>query len=297
MAEAQAEEPLYFAAADRARLEPHLPPPPPPSSSSHHHASSDTDPDSDAHSPLPFATLTFATSLDSALALGPGIRTALSGPQSKAMTHYLRSRHDAILVGVGTAIADDPGLNCRLAAADDGNPPHALTSSHSKITSRQPRPFVVDPRLRWDFTAQSKVLRLVREGKGLAPYIITLKKEPSAHKRDVLEAVGGKIITLDAVSESTHALDWHAILAAVRREGLRSIMIEGGGEVINSLLGANATLVDSVIVTIAPTWLGQGGVTVCPPRTRGADAPVARLSNTTWLPLGDDVVLCGKIAP
>ena len=63
---------------------------------------------------LPFVTLTFATSLDSALSLAPGAQTALSGPQSKAMTHYLRSRHDGIMVGVGTAIADNPSLNCRI---------------------------------------------------------------------------------------------------------------------------------------------------------------------------------------
>ena len=63
---------------------------------------------------LPFVTLTFATSLDSALSLAPGTQTALSGPQSKAMTHFLRSEHDAIMVGVGTAVADNPSLNCRL---------------------------------------------------------------------------------------------------------------------------------------------------------------------------------------
>ncbi|KAJ6144622.1 hypothetical protein N7470_008517 [Penicillium chermesinum] len=87
--------------ADRAFLETHLP-----------SSRSTSRPD------LPFTTLTFATSLDSALALAPGTRTVLSGPQSKAMTHYLRSRHDGILIGVGTALADDPGLNCRIAGEE-----------------------------------------------------------------------------------------------------------------------------------------------------------------------------------
>ena len=81
----------------------------------------------------------------------------------------------------------------------------------------------------------------------------------------------------------------------MRQEGLRSIMIEGGGKVINSLLGEDADLVNSVIVTIAPIWLGQGGVTVSPPRAN-VDRPVARLSDTTWMPLGADVVLCGRVA-
>ncbi|KAI0457617.1 dihydrofolate reductase-like domain-containing protein [Xylaria acuta] len=294
-----AEAPLHFSAADRKRLESHLPPPRSPS----HPKDTDSPPFSPV---LPFITLTFATSLDSALALGPGIRTALSGPQSKAMTHYLRSRHDAICVGVGTAIADDPGLNSRLAdvgaPVTDGVAVEGERSGRNDITARQPRPVIIDPRLRWDFTAQSKVMRLAREGKGLAPYIVTLEKEPSTYKRGILEGAGGKFIILEAEharqggSSGTQRLDWRVILSAVRQEGLRSIMIEGGAEIINSLLGENANLVDSVIVTIAPTWLGQGGVTVSPPRTLGADRPVARLSDTMWLPLGDDVVLCGKIA-
>ncbi|KAJ8126802.1 hypothetical protein O1611_g6835 [Lasiodiplodia mahajangana] len=300
-----AETPLYFPEVERQRLEPHLPPA---------QFSSHTDPSSSSSSSptpaLPFVTLTFATSLDSALALGPGIRTALSGPQSKAMTHYLRSRHDAICVGVGTAIADDPGLNSRLATtvsqvSGEGSHGMAGVSSASDdgtITAHQPRPIIIDPHLRWDFTAQSKVMRLAREGNGLAPYIVTLEKEPPTHKKRILEDVGGKFITLDVehtdVNEASSArrFDWHVVLSAVRQEGLRSIMIEGGGEIINSLLSENASLVDSVIVTIAPIWLGKGGVTVSPARTLGADRPVAKLSNTTWIPLGDDVVLCGRIA-
>ncbi|KAI0100603.1 dihydrofolate reductase-like domain-containing protein [Nemania sp. FL0031] len=278
-----AETPLYFPEVSRQRLEPHLPP-------------THTDP-SPSSPTLPFVTLTFATSLDSALALGPGIRTALSGPQSKAMTHYLRTRHDAICVGVGTAVADDPGLNSRLATTTNT----AATVSHRSGEAtgvggaHQPRPIIIDPRLRWDFTAQSKVMRLARQGNGLAPYILTLEEEPPAHKKKILEEAGGKFIVLRA-GHSGDRFDWRAILSAVRQEGLRSIMIEGGGDIINSLLSENASLVDSVIVTIAPIWLGKGGVTVSPVRTLGADRPVARLSNTTWIPLGDDVVLCGRIA-
>lgn len=307
-----AEAPLYFPAAERQRIEPHLPPIP----FSLHPETTDSSSSSSTSSALPFVTLTFATSLDSALALGPGIRTALSGPQSKAMTHYLRSQHDAICVGVGTAIADDPGLNSRLATGDDdllrgsdgsvhdgtGCDGEGESKSKGTVTAHQPRPIVIDPRLRWDFTSHSKVMRLAREGKGLAPYVVTLEKEPPAQKKSILEDVGGKFIILNTESgdedtaAGTHRLDWRVILSAVRQEGLRSIMIEGGAEVINSLLSENANLVNSVIVTIAPLWLGKGGVTVSPPRTVGADRPVARLSDTTWIPLGDDVVLCGKIA-
>ncbi|KAI8633326.1 bacterial bifunctional deaminase-reductase [Xylariaceae sp. FL1651] len=317
-----AEAPLFFPSAEAQRLEPHLPPQSQPSSGAAQHSLPPL---------LPFVTLTFATSLDSMLALGPGIRTALSGPQSKAMTHYLRSRHDAICIGVGTAIADDPGLNCRLAAAGPG-PKRGSIGEHvdvdggtdegvggggggggnerasDGVTDRQPRPIIVDPHLRWDFTADSKVMRLARAGKGLAPYIVTLEREPAAPKKKLLGELGGKFIFLlphqaqstdvahSAEGSHPQRFDWRAILSAVRAEGLRSIMIEGGGEVINSLLGEDTGLVDSVIVTIAPTWLGQGGVVVSPSRKASADRPVARLTDTAWMPLGEDVVLCGRIA-
>ncbi|KAI0848308.1 putative riboflavin biosynthesis protein Rib7 [Daldinia vernicosa] len=305
------------------RLEPHLPPLLPKSS---------REEDASSSSKLPFVTLTFATSLDSALSLGPGIRTALSGPKSKAMTHHLRSRHDAICVGVGTAIADDPGLNCRLAAdappletsptgdtagvgallglASISTKQSVIDETNSAVTARQPRPIVIDPRLRWDFTSSSKVMKLARAGKGLAPYIITAIPNPPEDKKKLLQDHGGKFIILtqpqNAVSDSdvgpnNRRFDWRAILAAVRNEGLQSIMIEGGGEVINSLLSQeNSQLIDSVIITIAPTWLGQGSVVVSPPRSvnhDGTPSPVARLSNITYMPLGEDLVLCGNVAP
>ncbi len=79
------------------------------------------------------------------------------------------------------------------------------------------------------------------------------------------------------------------------------MMIEGGSAVINSLLEpAYQPLIDSVIVTIAPTWLGQGGVVVSPKRNfdeGGEPIPAARLTGVMWYPLGEDVVLCGKVKP
>ena len=89
---------LRFPESDRAFLQPYLQPENPVIN----------------ESGFPHVTLTYATSMDSSLTLAPGMQTILSGPESKAMTHYLRSKHDAIVIGVGTATADDPGLNCRL---------------------------------------------------------------------------------------------------------------------------------------------------------------------------------------
>lgn len=253
-------EQLTFPAADARKLTPYLPP-------------QDT-----ADPSRPFVTLTFATSLDSSLSLAPGTRTRLSGPESKAMTHYLRSRHDAICVGVGTAAADDPALNCRIAGCES-----------------QPRPVVLDPRGRWCAGAGSKVLETARAGRGKAPLVVTGVRDRLAYA-DVLEGAGGGVVRVGV--DDRGRFSWRETLEALGREGIRSVMVEGGGVVINSLLDpANHDLIDSVIVTIAPTWLGQGGVVVSPERVHeaGNAIPAARLSDVSWNPLGEDVVLCGRL--
>jgi 2,5-diamino-6-(ribosylamino)-4(3H)-pyrimidinone 5'-phosphate reductase len=204
------------------------------------------------------------------------------------MTHFLRAHHDAILVGAGTAVADDPGLNSRL-----------------RDQRRQPRPIVLDPRGKWAVHEGSKVVRIAREGKGLGPWVLVADDHGDGTsvavdeaRRRVVEEVGGRYIPLEARAEGGR-FEWADVLGLLKREGLESVMVEGGGEVINSLLASPGNeLVDSVIVTIAPTWLGQGGVVVSPPRTVGEDGQPAqpvRLTGVKWCPLGEDVVLCGKI--
>lgn len=289
--------------------------------------------------PKPFTTLTFATSLDSALSLGPGLRTALSGPKSKAMTHYLRACHDAIVIGVGTAIADDPGLNCRIAPLPISKLEDQEDEQEIEHLNNHPRPIIIDPTLRWSFTSESKVLRLAREGKGLAPWVITTKKNiesASPSKRQLLESLGGKFIPLkpievetrsrtgvrvgedivlskimdyESTTSSTSTIPWTTILSTLATEGIRSVMIEGGGGVINTLLSpeplsssgkpssveCNQALIDSLILTISPLWLGRGGVVVSPERRKPDVSATQRLKEVKWLPMGEDVVMCGRL--
>ncbi|KAJ8131438.1 hypothetical protein O1611_g2189 [Lasiodiplodia mahajangana] len=267
---------MEFPEADREFLEPHLPP-------------------RDGSSPrpdCPFVTLTFATSLDSSLTLSPGVPTAISGPQSKAMTHYLRSRHHGILIGVGTAVADDPSLNCRIIG---------VGGYGGEGLDGQPRPIILDPTARWDFTSNSKLFKLCREGRGRPPWIITSLQNPPPEKTALLKEYGGMYITMQTVRPDvgSHRFDWHDLLVTLKKHGLDSVMVEGGGKVINSLLEPqDMAQISSVIVTIAPTWLGQGGVVVSPRRRHddtGKPIAAARLTGAKWYPFGEDVVLCGGI--
>ena len=91
----------------------------------------------------PFVTLTYAQSLDSKIAAQPGTQTKLSHLETKTMTHYLRSKHDAILVGIGTILADDPKLNCRYIF-------ESVKPNEQRIL-HQIRPVVIDPHGKWQY--------------------------------------------------------------------------------------------------------------------------------------------------
>ena len=212
------------------------------------------------------------------------------------MTHYLRSKHDVILIGCGTAIADDPSLNCRI----DG-----VGGYGGDGLQGQPRPVVLDPRGRWDVSGESKVIKLAKEGRGKAPWVLVLEdvivQEPKKlkEKQMLLEGVGGRVFSLTKKQEQEDgSMNWDTILSLLAGEGVKSVMVEGGGTVINDLLSPRYLhLVDSVIITVAPTWLGKGGVTVIPDERRDDQEkkiPVGRLKEVHWVPSGDDVVLCGR---
>jgi len=239
----------------------------------------------------PHVTLTWASSLDSRIALMPGVQTAISGPETKAMTHYLRSRHDAIVIGVRTAIADDPSLNCRL---------QGVGGYGGVGVDQQPRPIIIDPYARLTIRPDMKILQIVSEGRAKAPWVVVA---PGAMLHPVavstLKAHGGEYLMINDYQPQNGGLNWEGIFNVLYREGIRSIMIEGGGVVLSELLRPRwSHLIDSVVLTIAPTFFGRTGVEVAPYPTHDEHhRPIAtRLKGVRWQPMGDaDVVMCGHL--
>lgn len=221
--------------------------------------------------PLPHLTLTYATSLDSAIALAPGVQTALSGPETKAMTHYLRSQHDAILIGANTAITDDPSLTCRheVPADEHAESQHAGGPDAGPQAGR-PIPIILDPSGRWVPREESRILRLAREGRGRGPlWLVVSMADSDAMGR--VRAAGGEILFLGPGLRRAEGdgVNWGVVLEELAVWGIRSVMVEGGAKVITDLLRReNQKFVNSVVVTVAPVWLGAGGVAVCPPEVR-----------------------------
>ncbi|GMF79153.1 dihydrofolate reductase-like domain-containing protein [Aspergillus flavus] len=239
---------------------------------------------------FPHVTLSYASSMDSKISLLPGMQTVLSGPEAKLMTHYLRSRHDAILIGVGTVLADNPGLNCRLEGAGGFGGLGRMW---------QPRPVIIDPTGRWPVHPECRMLRTAVEGKGKAPWVVV---SPGAQihpqKLMMLKGYGGDFLRIVEYNQNWR-LRWEAILRALASEGVKSVMIEGGGTVLSELLNPEYTeFIDSIIVTVAPTYLGSGGVPVSPDSKRDEQGkPNAALNprEVKWVPLGQNVIMCGRI--
>lgn len=207
----------------------------------------------------PLVTLTYAQSLDGSITHRRGeAGLAISGMETKRLTHWLRTRHDAILVGVGTLLADDP----------------KLTVTHAE--GNAPRPVILDSRLRTPPTA--RVFNHPQK-----PLIACLESEAGSEKAQALKAAGAEIVEIKKKGER---LDLGTLLAALDRRGIRSLMVEGGAGVITSFLQAG--LADIAIITIAPFFVG--GVNVL----TGPLTSMPRLKNAGAEQFGEDVVVWGE---
>jgi GTP cyclohydrolase II len=210
----------------------------------------------------PFVTLTFAQSLDGSIAARPRQRLRLSGSESLRLTHWLRSAHDSILVGIGTVLADDPRLTVRL------------------VEGNQPQPVVLDTHLR---TAPSA--RLLTGG-GRSPWIVCAF-DADVRRRKALETCGACVIEVTTGADGY--LQISEVLAALANRGIRSVMVEGGAAVIQSFL--TARLVDYVILTIAPVLVGGVGYLQAAEAVECRDLP--RLHDVLAYQLGDDMIVEG----
>ncbi|RKF58390.1 2,5-diamino-6-ribosylamino-4-pyrimidinone 5'-phosphate reductase [Golovinomyces cichoracearum] len=243
----------------------------------------DREEDKSIDSKFPTITLTYAASLDSNISVAPRTTTKLSGSESKAMTHYLRAHHDAILVGATTAITDNPHLISR------------WVEVHNNVT-RQPRPIIVDPSGRWlaGLVGTENLFRLVREERGKAPWVFVDSAtvlEPGALV--VLGSCGCECLYINNLKTEYGGICWIPVLVELAKRGISSLMVEGGATVLNDLLRKqNQHLLSTVIITIAPVYLGAGGVAVSPEKIANKKE-VLRLQDVSWIQMGEDVVMAG----
>ncbi|KAG5729095.1 5-amino-6-(5-phosphoribosylamino)uracil reductase [Termitomyces sp. T112] len=198
----------------------------------------------------PLVTLTFAQSIDAKIAGQHGKQLILSGKESMILTHWMRTMHDAILVGIGTALNDDPQLNARHL------PPLPEGQRHNL-----PRPIVIDSRLRLPPTC--KLLNNYRSGRGRRPWVICVTADDVEwrNRREMLEKAGARVIQIP-IAIHDNQLTIHDILYVLRQHGIRTLMVEGGARIIASFASSLAgnSVINSLIITVAPALVGTEGV-------------------------------------
>jgi len=185
----------------------------------------------------PRVTMAWAQGIDGSIAARPGERLAISSEASKRRTHALRAAHDAILVGAGTVIADDPHLGARLAGG-----PH-------------PRPIVLDGRLMCPPAST-----LVRR-EDTRPLVRYAEKAASLEgfeaRKDALIAAGAELAAID-IPSADHQREMRLPIDSVLRElaarGFGSLMVEGGAMVLDAFARARAA--DRMEITVAPRVIG-----------------------------------------
>jgi 3,4-dihydroxy 2-butanone 4-phosphate synthase/GTP cyclohydrolase II len=212
----------------------------------------------------PYVVVKYAQTLDGRIATSSGDSRWISCEEERRVSHALRASCDAVLVGVGTVVTDDPQLTVRM------------------VPGASPIRVVLDSTLR--IPHRSRVLAA-----DAATTIVTTDSSP-VERQDELCSRGVAVLV---VPTGPSGVDAAAALEALRRAGIRSLLVEGGARVITSFLSQR--LADRLIVGIAPRVLGSGTDAV-------SDLGVTEVSKSLRIErravhlAGDDVLIAGDIA-
>ena len=211
----------------------------------------------------PAVVLKYAQTLDGRIATRTGDARWISGEAERRISHALRAASDAVLVGVGTVLLDDPQLTVRM------------------VPGASPTRVVLDSTLR--LPAEARVLAA-----DASTTIITTSRSDPARQAE-LRAAG---VTVHVVADDHGRVDLAAGLQRLRAAGIEVLLVEGGAGIITSLL--RARLVDRIVVSISPVIIGRGTSAVGNLDVlRVADG--IRLVNRSIVPIEDDVLLAWDV--
>ena len=211
----------------------------------------------------PYIVLKYAQTVDGRIATRLGDARWISGEPERRMSHALRAACDAVLVGVGTAMVDDPQLTVRM------------------VPGASPLRVVLD-----------STLRLPESARVLDDQAATLVLTTDRSSEPARAALRERGAGVSVVAAGPHGVDLPSALASLREAGVRSLLVEGGARVITSFLAEK--LVDRLVVGIAPTIIGTGVDAV-------GDLGVARVGESVRLTnrsvhlAGDDLLVAADV--
>ena len=186
----------------------------------------------------PQVTLKLAVSADGMIGRRGEGQVAITGREARAQSHILRAESDAILVGIGTVLADDPELTCRLPGLEE----------------RSPVRVVLDRRL--ETPLSSKLVRGIAAGH---PLLVVGSPEADDTRRTDLQSAGAEVLDLDGP-------DYQILLEALATRGLSSLVVEGGRRAATAFLAQG--IVDRIMLFSSDVVVGENGIAA--PVTLGA---------------------------
>jgi diaminohydroxyphosphoribosylaminopyrimidine deaminase/5-amino-6-(5-phosphoribosylamino)uracil reductase len=217
---------------------------------------------------LPWVIMKAGMSIDGKIAASPGRPTAITGSRSLGQVHALRNRVDAILVGIDTVLADNPSLTTRLP---------------ERVAKRDPMRVVLDADLR--LPPSAKVLRQ----KSSADTLVFCRRGVDKNRRSRLEEAGAVVKTVPC---SKGMLDLKAVLGFLGESQVNSVLVEGGSKVHGSFL--DGSLVDQLLLFVAPKILGERGVPLASFPGRRKSKTLSQLKIMKTRRIGDDILIDGR---
>ena len=213
----------------------------------------------------PWVVLKLASTLDGRIATASGDSRWITGERSRAIVHDLRASSDAIMVGAGTALADDPALTARRGGRIRHAPVRVLVDSRLRVPARA---------------------RLYRESRGEA-WVLCAR---GARGRRAREQAGARV--LEVRRRGGH-LDVRAALERLAREGLTQVLVEGGGALAAALLRSDC--VDEIHWMLAPRLIGGDGLPALGALGLRRLAEARRLTSVEHRRRGDDLHVMARI--
>ena len=219
-----------------------------------------------AVSGLPWVIMKAGISIDGRIAAFPGQATMITGKQSLRKVHAIRNHVDAILIGIGTALADDPSLTTRLSGP---------------VSGRDPLRVVLDAELRLPRSA-----RLLQQDSAADTWIFC-RPGVDKKRRSQLEESGAVVKTVPVGPDGLLSLA--SVLTALGQFQVASLLVEGGSKVHGSFLESG--LADQLLLFVAPTFIGDQGVPLATFSDKKKKKDLRQLTITKTRRCGEDILI------
>jgi len=219
----------------------------------------------------PLVTFKLATSLDGRIATASGESQWITGPPARERAHALRASHDAIMVGTGTVVADDPQLTCRLPGLGHRSPVRVVIDRHLRIPP---------------------AARIIADAHLAPTWVVTLRSADPGRRAAFL---ANGVTLIDFNDDGEGQIDLAAALGVLGERGITRLLVEGGARLAAAFF--RARLVDRLVWVHAPLVIGGDGIPAIAGFDLAALADARAFERLSTETIGDDVLTTFRVRP